>query len=81
MRIHPVVNISQVVRYRELIKRQRVEELKPVEVNKEEKQVVEKILNKQQIRGVTEYFVYQKEFMAEYDIWEKKKDLCQSYKL
>jgi len=33
MRIHPVVNISQVVRYKELVKEQRVEEMKPVEVN------------------------------------------------
>ena len=32
MRIHPVVNVSRVVRYRELVKGQRVEELKPVEV-------------------------------------------------
>jgi len=36
MRIHPVVNISRVVRYRELIKRQRVEEPKLVEIDKEE---------------------------------------------
>ncbi len=38
MRIHPVVNISRVVRYRELVKRQNVEELKPVEVNRVEAQ-------------------------------------------
>jgi len=32
MRIHPVVNISRVVRYKEPVKGQRVEEPKPVEV-------------------------------------------------
>jgi len=33
MRIYLVVNISRVVRYRELVKRQKVEEPKPVEVD------------------------------------------------
>jgi len=33
IRIHLVVNISQVVRYKELVREQRVKEIKPVEVN------------------------------------------------
>ena len=33
MRIYSVVNISRVVRYRELVKGQKMEEPKPVEVN------------------------------------------------
>jgi len=37
MRIYLVVNISQVIRYGELIKKQRVKELKLVEVDREEK--------------------------------------------
>ena len=37
MRIHPVVNVSRVLRYRESIKRQKVKELKPVEVDEVEK--------------------------------------------
>ena len=41
MRIHPVVNVSRVVRYREPVREQRVEEWK-----------VEKILNKRKIQGV-----------------------------
>jgi len=36
MRIHLVVNVSRVVRYRKPVKRQRVKELKSVEVNKVE---------------------------------------------
>jgi len=32
IRIHLVVNVSQVVRYRELVKEQNVEEVKPIEV-------------------------------------------------
>ena len=37
MRIHPVVNVSRIVRYRELVKRQRVGEPKLVEVEGVEK--------------------------------------------
>jgi len=37
MRIHPVVNVSRIKRYREPVKGQRVEKLKPVEVNGVEK--------------------------------------------
>jgi len=37
------------VRYRELVREQRVEELKPVEVNGVEEWEVEKILNKRKI--------------------------------
>ena len=58
MRIHPVVNISRVVRYREPVKRQNVEELKPVEINRVEEWEVEKILNKRKVRGVMKYLVY-----------------------
>jgi len=44
MRIHLVVNINKVVRYRKPVKRQRVEEPKLVEVNGEEKWKVKKTL-------------------------------------
>ena len=37
MRIHLVVNVSRVVRYRELVKRQKIKEPKLVEVNGVEK--------------------------------------------
>jgi len=36
VRIHPVVNVSRVVRYRELVKRQKMKEPKLVEVNEVE---------------------------------------------
>jgi len=57
MRTHPVVNISRVVRYKEAVKRQRVEEPKPVEVEGVEEWEVEKILNKRRIWGVEKYLV------------------------
>jgi len=75
MRIHLVVNISKVVRYREPGKRQKVEKPKPVEVDGVEEWEVEKILNKKKVRGVMKYLVEWKGFTAENDIWEKKEDL------
>jgi len=35
--MHPVVSICRVVIYKELIRRQKIEKPKPVEVNEEEK--------------------------------------------
>ena len=58
MRIHSVVNINRIVRYRELVKEQRAKELKPVEVNGVEEWEVEKILNKRKVRGVMKYLVH-----------------------
>ena len=57
MRIHPVVNVSWIVWYKEQIKRQRKEEEKPIEVKGIEEWEVEKILNKKKIRGVNKYLV------------------------
>jgi len=53
MRIYLVVNDSRIMRYRELVREQRVEESKPVEVDGVEEWEVEKILNKRKIWGVS----------------------------
>ena len=57
MRIHPVVNVSQIVHYREQVKGQKKEEGKPVEVKGVKEWEVEKILNKRKIREVDKYLV------------------------
>jgi len=57
MRIHLVVNISQIVQYKEQIEGQKKEQGKPVEVKGVEEWEVEKILNKKKIRGVEKYLV------------------------
>ena len=75
MRIHPVVNVSRIVQYKEQVKRQKKEEGKPVEVEGVEEWEVEKVLNKKKIRGVEKYLVQWKEFMAEGDTWERKENL------
>jgi len=57
MRIHLVVNISQVVKYREQVENQKVEEVKLVEMDGIEEWKMEKILNKRKIREVVKYLV------------------------
>ena len=74
MRIYLVVNVSQIVRYKEQVKGQK-EEGKSVEVEGVEKWKVEKILNKKKIRGVEKYLVQWKGFTTEEDTWERKENL------
>jgi len=57
MRIHLVVNVSQIVWYKEQVKGQKKEEGKPIEVEGVEEWEVEKILNKRKIREVEKYLV------------------------
>jgi len=75
MRIHLVVNVSQIVRYKEQVKGQKKEEGKPVEVEGVEEWEVEKILNKKKMRGVEKYLIWWKGFTAEGDTWEQKENL------
>ena len=75
MRIHPVMNVSWIVWYREQVRRQKVEEVKSVKVEGVEEWKIEKILNKRKIREVVKYSVWQKRFTAEHNSWERKKDL------
>ena len=56
-RIYLVVNISKVVKYKKLIKRQKIEELKLVKVNRVEEWEVEKILNKRLVQEYVKYLV------------------------
>jgi len=75
MRIHPVINVSRIVRYKEQVKGQKKEEGKPVEVEGVEEWEVEKILNKKKIRGVEKYLIRWKGFTAEGDTWERRENL------
>ena len=81
MRIHLVINISQIVRYKEQVKEQKKEEEKPVEVEGVKEWEVEKILNKKKIRGVEKYLIWWKEFTAEEDTWERRENLKNMEKL
>ena len=57
MRIHLVINVSQIVQYKEQVKRQKKKKGKPIEVERAEEWEVERILNKKKIRGVEKYLV------------------------
>jgi len=57
MRIHPVVNVSRIVRYKKQVKGQKKEEGKPVEVERVEEWEVEKILNKKKMREIMKYLI------------------------
>ena len=75
MRIHLVVNVSRIVRYKEQVKGQKKEEGKPIEVEGVEEWEVEKVLNKKKMRGVERYLIRWKGFTAEGDTWERKENL------
>jgi len=57
MRIHLVVNVSQIAHYKEQVEEQKKEEAKPIKVKGVKEWKVEKILNKRKIRGVKKYLV------------------------
>ena len=58
MRIYPVVNVSRIVQYKEQVERQKKKEEKLVEVERVKEWEVEKILNKNKIRGIEKYLVW-----------------------
>ena len=62
-----MVNVSQIVRYKEQIKGQKKEEGKLVEVEGVEEWEVEKILNKKRMREVKKYLIQWKGFIVEGD--------------
>jgi len=81
MRIHLVINVSQIVQYKEQVEGQKKEEGKLVKVKGVEEWEVEKILNKKKIRGIEKYLVQWKSFMAERDTWERRENLKNTRKL
>jgi len=75
IKIHPVVNVSRIHRYVGQVEGQKREQPTPVIIDGEEEWEVEKILNKQQIRGKDKYLVQWKGFTAESDTWEGRENL------
>jgi len=81
IRIHLVVNVSRIVRYKEQVEGQKKEEGKPIEIEEVEEWEIEKILNKRKIREVDKYLVRWKGFMAEHNTWERKENLGNARKV
>ena len=65
LRIHLVVNVKRIVKYRKQVKGQKKILLPSVEVDGEKEYVVEEILNKQERKGKTKYLVKWKEYTVE----------------
>jgi len=57
LRIHLVVNVRRIVKYREQIEGQKKIPPPPVEINGKKEYEVEEILNRQERRGKTKYLV------------------------
>ena len=75
VRIHPIVNVSRIRRYRDQVKGQKVMPPPPVEIQEEMEYKVEKILSKRKRYGKVEYLVRWREYTAEEDTWEKEGNL------
>jgi len=70
LRIHLVVNMRRIVKYREQVEGQKKIPPSPVEVASEKEYEVEEILDRQERRGKTKYLVKWKGYMTEENTWE-----------
>ena len=80
LRIHLVVNVRRIVKYREQVEGQKKILPPPVEVASEKEYEVEEILNRQERRGKTKYLVKWKEYTAEENTWEGLENLKNAMK-
>ena len=75
LRIHPVVNVRRIVKYKEQVEGQKKIPPPPVKVDGEKEYEVEEILDRQERRGKTKYLVKWKEYTAEENIQEELENL------
>ena len=75
LRIHLVVNVRRIVKYKEQVEGQKKIPPPPVEVAGEKKYEVEEILDRQERRGKMKYLVKWKEYTAEGNTWEGLENL------
>ena len=81
LRIHLVVNVRRIVKYREQIEGQKKIPLSPVKVAGEKEYEVKKILDRQERRGKMKYLVKWKGYMAEESMWEGIENLKNTMKM
>ena len=75
LRIHPVVNVRRIVKYKKQVERQKKIPPPPVEVAGEKEYGVEEILDRQERRGKTKYLVKWKGYTVEGNMWEGLENL------
>jgi len=80
LRIHLVVNVRRIVKYREQVEGQKKIPPPPVEVAGEKKYEVEEILDRQEKREKTKYLVKWKGYTAEENTWEGLENLKNAMK-
>jgi len=80
LRIHPVVNVRRIVKYREQVEGQKKIPLPPVEIAGEKEYKVEEILDRQEKRGKMKYLVKWKEYTAEENTWKGLENLKNTMK-
>ena len=81
VRIHPVVNVSRVRRYKSQVEEQKKEAPQPVVIEGEEEWEVKKIINKRKIQGRDKYLVQWKGCMVKEDTWKNKENLKNAMEL
>jgi len=74
-RIHPVVNVRRIVKYRKQVEGQKKIPPPFIEVAGEKEYEVEKILDRRERRGKLKYLVRWKDYTAEEDTWEGLENL------
>ena len=75
VKIHPVVNVSQIKWYVDQIDGQKKETPQPVVIKGKKEWEVEKILNKRKVQGKNKFLVWWKGFTVEGDTWESRENL------
>ena len=80
LRIHPVVNVRRIVKYRKQVEGQKKIPPPSVEVASEKEYEVEEILDRQERREKTKYLVKWKEYMVEENTWEGLENLKNAMK-
>ena len=75
LRIHLVVNVRRIVKYREQIEGQKKIPLPPIKVASEKEYEVEEILDRQERRGKMKYLVKWKGYIMEENTWKGLENL------
>ena len=80
LKIHPVVNVRRIVKYREQVERQKKIPPPPVKVAGEKEYKVKEILDRQERRGKMKYLVKWKGYTVEENTWEGLENLKNAMK-